>query len=88
MADSGNPEWREWLSGLGCPPAGATVPDSAECAIGYWGLAMSYVHPLLHDVPPEAELLVGLELLEDKKQEYDLVIVGRGGRSGASSTRR
>ena len=35
-----------------------------ECAMGYWGLAMSYLHPLWPDVPSEAKLLEGLELLE------------------------
>ncbi len=40
------------------------VHADPECAMGYWGLAMSYVHPLWPDVPPEAELVGGLELLE------------------------
>ncbi len=40
------------------------IHTDPKCAMGYWGLAMSYVHPLWPDVPSEAELLEGLALLE------------------------
>ncbi len=43
--------------------SGAVRADP-ECAMGYWGLAMSSMHPLWPDVPSEATLLEGLELLE------------------------
>ena len=33
------------------------------CAMAYWGLAMSYVHPLWPDAPTEAQFAKGLELL-------------------------
>ena len=36
--------------------SGAVRADP-KCAMGYWGLAMSYVHPLWPDVPSEAKLL-------------------------------
>ncbi len=33
------------------------------CAMAYWGLAMSYVHPLWPDAPTEAQFVKGFELL-------------------------
>jgi Tfp pilus assembly protein PilF len=35
-----------------------------ECALAYWGQAMTYAHPLWPDTTPEARLARGAELLE------------------------
>ncbi|MEN8136374.1 MAG: hypothetical protein ABFS18_12705 [Thermodesulfobacteriota bacterium] len=35
-----------------------------ECAMGYWGQAMSYIHPLWSDPPSEADFKKGQSLLE------------------------
>ncbi len=39
------------------------IDADQQCAMAYWGLAMSYVHPLWPDVPTEAQFAKGLELL-------------------------
>ncbi len=35
-----------------------------DCALAYWGIAMTYVHPLWPDTPTEEELKLGLDLLK------------------------
>ena len=40
----------------------ATKVD-ADCAMGYWGQAMSFIHPLWSDMPSEAEFKKGQDLL-------------------------
>ena len=39
------------------------IDADPQCAMAYWGLAMSYVHPLWPDAPTEAQFARGLELL-------------------------
>jgi tetratricopeptide (TPR) repeat protein len=39
------------------------IDADPECAMAYWGLAMSYVHPLWPDAPTEAQFAKGFELL-------------------------
>ncbi len=39
------------------------IDADSQCAMAYWGLAMSYVHPLWPDAPTEAQFAKGLELL-------------------------
>ena len=39
------------------------IDADPQCAMAYWGLAMSYVHPLWPDAPTEAQFAKGLELL-------------------------
>jgi len=39
------------------------IKADPQCALAYWGVAMSYVHPLWNDPPSEERLLRGLELL-------------------------
>ena len=39
------------------------IDADPQCAMAYWGLAMTYVHPLWPDAPPEAQFAEGLELL-------------------------
>ena len=34
-----------------------------QCALAYWGVAMTYVHPLWNDPPSEERLVKGLQLL-------------------------
>ncbi len=34
------------------------------CALAYWGIALSYVHPLWPDVPPDEAFATGWELLQ------------------------
>jgi tetratricopeptide (TPR) repeat protein len=53
----------------------ATIVDS-ECAMGFWGQAMSFIHPLWSDPPDEAEFKSGQELLKEartrgKKTEWE-----------------
>jgi tetratricopeptide (TPR) repeat protein len=38
------------------------VETDPDCAIGYWGQSMSYIHPLWSDPPDEAEFARGKEL--------------------------
>ena len=49
-------------------PAEASFESAAEsdpeCAIAYWGMAMTYVHPLWPDTVPAEKLAGGQELLE------------------------
>ena len=39
------------------------IDADPQCAMAYWGLAMTYVHPLWPDAPSEAQFTKGLELL-------------------------
>ncbi|MEN8263132.1 MAG: tetratricopeptide repeat protein [Nitrospirota bacterium] len=55
--------------------AEATVDDS-DCAMGFWGQAMSFIHPLWSDPPDEAEFKSGQDLLKKartrgKKTEWE-----------------
>ncbi|NIS80099.1 MAG: hypothetical protein GTO14_07795 [Anaerolineales bacterium] len=38
-----------------------------DCALAYWGIAMTYVHPLWPDTPTEEDLKLGLDLLKFSK---------------------
>ena len=40
-----------------------------QCALAYWGVAMTYVHPLWNDPPSEERLVKGLQ--GDGKQHQD-----------------
>ena len=40
----------------------ATVKADPDCAMGYWGQSMSYIHPLWSDPPDETEFASGKEL--------------------------
>jgi tetratricopeptide (TPR) repeat protein len=39
-----------------------------NCALAYWGVAMTYIHPLWLDPPDEEELLLGLDLIKLAKK--------------------
>ena len=39
-----------------------------NCALAYWGIAMTYVHPLWLDPPNEEQLKLGLDLIELAKK--------------------
>ncbi len=41
----------------------AATQADADCAMGYWGQAMSYIHPLWSDLPSESEFKQGLALV-------------------------
>ena len=45
------------------------VEEDPESAMGYWGEAMTYIHPLWADPPSEEEFNLGISLLE-KGKEY------------------
>lgn len=42
-----------------------------NCALAYWGVAMTYVHPLWLDPPNEQELKLGLDLIKLAKMRGD-----------------
>lgn len=46
--------------------AAATEADP-DCAMGYWGKAMTFIHPLWADVPDEATLKQGWTLVSEAK---------------------
>jgi tetratricopeptide (TPR) repeat protein len=46
--------------------AAATEVDP-ECAMGYWGQAMTYIHPLWSDPPGETDFMKGQELVKSAK---------------------
>jgi tetratricopeptide (TPR) repeat protein len=57
----------------------ATVDDS-DCAMGFWGQAMSFIHPLWSDPPDEIEFKTGQALLKmaitrGKKTEWELAYI-------------
>jgi tetratricopeptide (TPR) repeat protein len=41
----------------------SAIAADADCALAYWGVAMTYIHPLWHDSPSAERLERGLELL-------------------------
>ena len=41
----------------------AATQADADCAMGYWGQAMSFIHPLWSDLPSESEFKKGQELV-------------------------
>ncbi len=45
-----------------------TRQTDPNCALAYWGVAMTYVHPLWLDPPNEEELKLGLDLIELAKK--------------------
>ncbi len=45
----------------------AAAAADAECALAYWGMAMTYVHPLWPDVVPAERLAAGLDHLESAR---------------------
>ena len=45
----------------------AAVDTDPDCAMGYWGQAMTFVHPLWSDVPDEKQLTQGLDLVNQSK---------------------
>lgn len=45
----------------------AATEADPDCALGYWGEAMTFIHPLWPDAPDEAALQRGLELIETAK---------------------
>ncbi len=52
----------------------------ADCAMGFWGQAVSFIHPLWSDPPDEAEFKKGQDLLKKartrgKKTEWELAYI-------------
>lgn len=45
----------------------AAIEADPDCAMGYWGRAMALIHPLWADVPDEAMLTQGWELIKKAK---------------------
>lgn len=45
----------------------AAIANDPDCAMGYWGQAMSFIHPLWSDQPGEAEFRLGLSAVENAK---------------------
>lgn len=45
----------------------AAIENDPDCAMGYWGQAMSFIHPLWSDQPDEAEFRLGLSAVESAK---------------------
>ena len=45
----------------------AAIEADPDCAMGYWGRAMAYIHPLWQDLPSEEMLKRGRELVEEAK---------------------
>ncbi len=45
----------------------AAAEADPECGMAYWGMAMSYIHPLWPDVIPEEQLAMGWELVAKAK---------------------
>lgn len=43
----------------------AVIESDPNCVMGYWGQAMTYIHPLWHDPPTEENFERGLRLLEE-----------------------
>lgn len=48
----------------------ATILDS-KCAMGYWGQAMTFIHPLWSDPPNEEEFKEGQDLLKTAKAQSE-----------------
>jgi tetratricopeptide (TPR) repeat protein len=58
----------------------AATVDDPNCAMGFWGQAMSFIHPLWSDPPDEAEFKKGQDLLKEartrgKKTEWELAYI-------------
>ncbi len=58
----------------------AATQADADCAMGYWGQAMSYIHPLWSDLPSESEFkqgqaLVALARDRGKKAAWELAYI-------------
>ncbi|MFP4316150.1 MAG: tetratricopeptide repeat protein [Desulfovibrionales bacterium] len=47
----------------------AAVESDPDCAMGYWGQAMSFIHPLWSDPPEEDEFQQGQALLEKAREQ-------------------
>ncbi|MCZ6672966.1 MAG: hypothetical protein O7C75_08505 [Verrucomicrobia bacterium] len=45
----------------------AAVEADPDCAIGYWGRAMTIVHPVWPDIPNESRLRAGWELIKEAR---------------------
>lgn len=45
----------------------SAIAADPECAIGYWGRAMTIVHPLWPDIPSESRLRAGWELINEAR---------------------
>jgi len=45
----------------------ATAEQDPDCALAYWGMAMSYLHPLWPDVPTDEQLEKGWALLREAR---------------------
>lgn len=45
----------------------AATSAEPACALGYWGAALSYVHPIWPDTVSDEDILVGRELLEQAR---------------------
>ena len=45
----------------------ATAEQEPDCALAYWGVAMSYLHPLWPDVPSDGQLEQGWDLLQQAR---------------------
>jgi len=51
--------------------AAATKTDPG-CAMGYWGMAMTHIHPLWPDVPSAAQMEKGMELIAEAKAQKQI----------------
>ncbi len=45
----------------------AAIESDSDCAMGYWGQAMTFIHPLWSDPPSEADFKRGQELVKKAK---------------------
>jgi tetratricopeptide (TPR) repeat protein len=73
----------------------AAAEADPECAIAFWGIAMTYVHPLWPDVVPAERLAAGRELLDqaanaantsEREQAYIEALGGYYGAEGTESS--
>ncbi|MDX1675614.1 MAG: hypothetical protein R3314_12540 [Longimicrobiales bacterium] len=47
----------------------AAADADADCSLAYWGIAMTYVHPLWPDVPSDEQLARGWDLLREARSK-------------------
>ena len=47
----------------------AAADADADCGLAYWGMAMTYVHPLWPDVPSDEQLTRGWALLQEARSK-------------------
>lgn len=47
------------------------IEADPSCAMGYWGVAMTFIHPIWPDIPEETKMREGLELLTKAKTLSD-----------------